>query len=359
MSRKPLAIVGAGMSGLSLAVALRRLGRRVDVYEAAAEPPRSRTFCGFEVEDHPFTSAVGHRWNDVVVRGPGETHRRPLVRHPYAMIEGSAFVDRALGLLEGTDVRLHFGAPVADVADLADAAHVFDSRPAPPAPDALLQVFAGRFVRTAEPRFDPGAATLMDFRVDQSRGVHFVYVLPTSRTEALVEDTYFVPGPLAPEVFAETLDAQLAALGDHEVLATEAGTIPMSTAEPPPAPPGVTRIGLAGGVAKASTGYAFLFAQRHAQAIRVALREGRPPPATVRSAQQVFLDQVFLERLRAEPTAGHRLFLRMFERTSGDRLARFLSETASLRDTLAIMRSLPLGPFAWQAVRTGLVPRRP
>ena len=77
MSRKPLAIVGAGMSGLSLAVALRRLGRRVDVYEAAAEPPRSRTFCGFEVEDHPFTSAVGHRWNDVVVRGPGETHRRP------------------------------------------------------------------------------------------------------------------------------------------------------------------------------------------------------------------------------------------------------------------------------------------
>ena len=36
MSRKPLAIVGAGMSGLSLAVALRRLGRRVDVYEAAA-----------------------------------------------------------------------------------------------------------------------------------------------------------------------------------------------------------------------------------------------------------------------------------------------------------------------------------
>ena len=31
----------------------------------------------------------------------------------------------------------------------------------------------------------------MDFRVDQSKGMHFVYLLPYSETEALVRSTIF------------------------------------------------------------------------------------------------------------------------------------------------------------------------
>ena len=348
----PIAIIGAGMSGLGLAVALRDLGRPVDVYEAAAEPPSERTFCGFEVEPHLFAAAVSHRWSVIETRGSLGPSRSTLRRHPYAMIPGPRFVARAFELLaDAPHVRLHVDTPVDDPLALR-AAHVFDSRPVAPAPDALLQVFRGRFVRTEAPAFEPGVATLMDFEVDQSLGVHFVYVLPTSRTEALVEDTYFTTETIGDLRFEATLDRWLERVGPHDVVATEGGTIPMSTAAPPPPPEGVTRIGLAGGVAKPSTGYAFLFAQRHARAIARALAEGRPPPGTVRSATDRFLDQVFLERLRAEPERGHLLFQQLLSQNEGDRIARFLSECASPRDTLAVMSSLPFGAFTRQAIRT-------
>ncbi len=39
--------------------------------------------------------------------------------------------------------------------------------------------------------FDPDTAILMDFRCDQSRGIHFLYVLPFSKDVALVESTMF------------------------------------------------------------------------------------------------------------------------------------------------------------------------
>jgi lycopene beta-cyclase len=91
-----------------------------------------------------------------------------------ALVAGTA----ADGSVEGADLRGRW---------------VFDTRPTPPARPgrvALLQHFRGWRVRTAQDRFDPSVAGLMDFRPPQPRGgVAFGYVLPTSRREALVEYT--------------------------------------------------------------------------------------------------------------------------------------------------------------------------
>ena len=51
--------------------------------------------------------------------------------------------------------------------------------------------FLGLEIKTKQPVSDPEIAILMDFRVDQSKGMHFVYLLPYSETEALVESTIF------------------------------------------------------------------------------------------------------------------------------------------------------------------------
>ena len=55
----------------------------------------------------------------------------------------------------------------------------------------MLQHFQGIEVKTKQPCFDKDMAILMDFRVDQSKGMHFIYLLPYSATEALVESTLF------------------------------------------------------------------------------------------------------------------------------------------------------------------------
>ena len=46
--------------------------------------------------------------------------------------------------------------------------------------NSLLQHFEGWVIETADPFFDENVGTLMDFRLDQSHGTTFMYVLPTS-----------------------------------------------------------------------------------------------------------------------------------------------------------------------------------
>ena len=87
-------------------------------------------------------------------------------------------------------------------AGLLRAAMVFDARPTTEVPPtgvdevALLQHFAGWEITASRPCFDPGVVEMMDFAVAQSRGLHFMYVLPFSPQRALVEATYISPATL-------------------------------------------------------------------------------------------------------------------------------------------------------------------
>ena len=64
----------------------------------------------------------------------------------------------------------------------------------------MLQHFVGWEVKAAAGAFDPTTAILMDFRCDQTQGMHFIYCLPFSDQEALIESTLFSP-ELAPARF--------------------------------------------------------------------------------------------------------------------------------------------------------------
>ena len=69
---------------------------------------------------------------------------------------------------------------------------VFDSRSPQVAHGGLTQEFVGQTIEVKKPLFNSGIVTLMDFRCDQSQGVHFIYILPFSSTNALVESTRLV-----------------------------------------------------------------------------------------------------------------------------------------------------------------------
>ncbi|MEM9072560.1 MAG: lycopene cyclase family protein, partial [Myxococcota bacterium] len=137
----------------------------------------------------------------------------------------------------------------------------------------------------------------------------------------------------------------------YNVVREEGGSIPM-TVEAPPAPPeGVVRIGLAGGVAKPSSGYAFEWIQRHAAAITQALLRGEVPQPWKRST---WMDALFVDVLRRHPEDGPGFFRAIFEGNDADRIARFMTETATRRDLLGIMRSLPASPFLRAARRRAM-----
>jgi lycopene beta-cyclase len=229
---------------------------------------------------------------------------------------------------------------------------VFDTRPARPSGPgrtSLLQHFRGWRVRTAQDRFDPATASLMDFRPPQPPGgVAFGYVLPTSPREALVEYTEFSREVLTEAAYEAALSrwtgTQLE-LGDVEVLEVEQGAIPMTDA-PFARRVGerVFRLGAAGGATRPSTGYTFSAAQRQVVAVAAALRDGRDPePPAAFSRRHLAMDALLLRAIDTGRLDGAAFLADLFARQPTARVLRFLDGVTSLREDLAVMASAPAG----------------
>ncbi|MEQ8821255.1 MAG: lycopene cyclase family protein [Sumerlaeia bacterium] len=383
-------IAGAGCAGLSLACALVRSAshrRRMIVVDPRTDFPRDRTWCFWDIENLPALNLATYRWPQWRVTTPhGETTRGGTYR--YCFLPSDRFYDQALALLKKhPEVHLALGRSVTELLDESDhaaavldngeiirARAAFDSRPrlpaAPPGPADTdwRQHFAGLTISTREAVFDPRTALLMDFRTRQDHGLHFIYLLPFSVTEALVESTVFSSEILPDEFYEDAVRTYLAehvGVHDFAVSHRERGVLPMTTLPFDPDPsPRVRRIGIAGGAAKPSSGYAFLAIQRQAAAWAKALAEwdeAAPPPASppARPLPTRWQDRVFLAEMARAPEAAPELFRRLFERAPADALCRFLSEAPHPLDHLRVMRSVPLARFLLQGGKQAGAMARP
>ncbi len=385
----PCMILGAGCAGLSLAWNLLELGYRepILVVDRRERFENDRTWCFWDVEPTPFTDLASHAWTRWMVHDGRRETVAACPGYPYLRLRSADVYRRVLDrLASAPNVTLALGRPILGVREsprrvtvttalgefVGDRAFDSSGRVAPGGPTAagrpgrgpeLLQHFFGRTIRADRPVFDPTCPSLMDFRASQADGPHFVYLLPLSATEALVENTYLFPFQASPERHRREIADYLGrryglAAGSYEVIEEEAGAIPMTMG---PGPLRSTRrltpIGLAGGAARPSSGYAFLRIQRQARRLagRIASGEGPAPGEARRSLgppKYRFFDAIFLRTLADRPELAPEIFRRMFERAEPSALVRFLSERSTAIDDLKIIRALPKGPFLAAAARS-------
>lgn len=393
---RELVIAGAGCAGLSLAVHLLRAGvtdRRITVLDPRQSFARDRTWCFWRQEPHPFEAAIGHSWSRWAVSSERRRSVAGSSRHPYQCLAADDFYASALEQLErAPNVDLQLGVRVTAARQEGDrvrietdrgelrGAYLFDSRP-PPAAPGLVQRFHGLFVRSAVPVFDPTTVELMDFRFGPPPEglppdvIRFFYLLPFSATEALVEATYFCPASKdpAPEktvadssgLIHDYLARQFGRRGEDrlelEVLSEERGAIPMSTAltgAPDPASR-LVPIGLRGGHARASSGYAFLAIQDTARQLAAAVEAGESPARIAPwRGRARFLDRVFLSFLEKDPERAAEAFEGLFRRVPAGGLVRFLADRDRPADALRVVSALPKLPLLGALVR-GAQPASP
>ena len=371
-------ILGAGAAGLSLCHALLERGVRdqILILDRKTAFTDDRTWCFWNVRPTPFShlaSHCWHRWDVLDTAGWVAGQTSPAVG--YACLHSRDFYAHTLGKIRRCgNVTLRLDCPAESCHSAPDHAvvqaagvsyqadYVFDSRlrPLPDDGDALVQRFFGQFIRTDAPCFDPTRCTLMDFRVPQEDGLHFLYTLPFSPTEALVEDTYIQPS-LATAIRPAQHRTQIAAylapqrgLTEYAVTHEEAGAIPMTTRPFPKRDGRVFFIGTAGGCTKPSSGYTFARIQEQCRQLADAAAAGTLDHFHERIApvRYRFFDAVFLRALRDRPAAFPGYFQRLFERVPPQALTAFLSETGTWHSDSQIIRSLPLGPFLQAAFRT-------
>lgn len=354
-----IAILGGGCAGLSVAVRFAAAGRSLRVVEPRETYFEDRAWSFWRTAHDPFEDCVRTSWTAWEVTGPRGPVQRTSRTLRYETVGAGAFYERAQGLIEDSPAaELSLGTAAHDVRKTSlgwlidtdtgqfSARHVIDTRPPRRVPD-YGQFFLGREIRTEKPVFNPGVVQLMQFRPARSAGVDFVYILPYARDLALVEVTSFAPRSPGRHIFEAWLQDEIAQLevGQYEVLREECGALPMQVGFDDPAPYGCIRMGLGGGAARPSTGYAFARIQRQADLVAHALSQGHVAPGQLDGPFSHFMDRVFLQVIQTMPNRGPALFESLFRNAAPDRLEHFLSGSIHPMDRLSVMTSLPTLPF--------------
>jgi lycopene beta-cyclase len=281
-----LALVGGGLANSLLAyrMHLERPELEVVVVERGSSLGAAHTWSFHDSDLTPdqrrwMRPMVAHSWPRHELRFPG---LRRVMEGGYNAVSSDSLhrvVSQALG------ERVLLGSDVVELAPeslrLADgtgisARAVIDGRGDPGGDhlDIAYQKFVGLFVKLAAPHRLEGPI-LMDATVEQLDGYRFVYVLPLSPDDLLIEDTYYSNDPgLESEAIRNRIGAYAARQSwtIAETTGEERGVLPIVLGGDlegfwSEGPPGVARSGMRACLFHPTTGYSLPEAVRLADTI--------------------------------------------------------------------------------------------
>lgn len=366
-----IAIIGGGNAGLTLAAQLA----------AQDNPPTTVVIEPQTVEQRDCSWSLwaeDHQIEQLTHSTKGRWHRWQLIDDTSRVIHNSK--QYSYLSLSSADYLLGRGAqlrdPVSVVEDSVTALHrqqqqtiietekgrysaktVYDSRPPKIAEDGLRQHFLGWHILSKEPIKDPHVATLMDFRVDQSQGLHFIFALPFSDHHLLIESTLISASLQPQDWYRNAIEGWLRVnnIEVEEIISEEMGVIPMDTlitdassSATSSEQPLIANIGAASGAVRRSSGYAFQHIQQQINQLAAGIAEGNMAVPTPISSRLTAMDRVFNGVLLNRPDLAVSLYMRMAKALTGDQFARFMLGQASLSDWLRVIAAMPKMPFLKQ-----------
>ena len=363
-------IAGGGCSGMSLLYHLLHSSLKdasILVLDNNWHDPPGKTWCFWNKEPYPYLSAQKTSWDILQYKTDKFTQTQDVAPYQYYYIDSKDFFQEIRDLIQQFPnvVIAH-----EEVIDIKEENHagvvttmeneyispmVFNSIP-PNIPDSqdqyysLKQHFLGWFIETEIPTFEKDKITFMDFRVPQYGEARFMYVLPFSETQALVEYTLFSESLISREEYQQELQAYLefqAGFPSYRVMGEEYGVIPM-TDYPFQQHRGrhIINLGTAGGFTKASTGYTFKNIQADVKAI-VASLEASGSPHYQRKQKKRFswYDTLLLHIILNKGQLTKAIFDVLFRKNDIRLILRFLDEETKWWEDIYILTRLPWMPF--------------
>jgi lycopene beta-cyclase len=384
-----IAILGGGLAGLSLAAELAAPEfsyLSIVIIEPRKTYIRDKTWSYWRQNPHAFSFIESAVWRSWQVRDAEKTINIKTEfadNFVYASIASDDFYAAALRkiatsshitLLQDASVEAPFEndsknengikVQLKNGEKILVKQAIFDSRPPEKTEQAhLTQHFMGLQLTSQSPTFDINSVVLMDFK-SSSHGIHFIYVLPYTSTEALVESTWICQHHHHDD-YAEELRADIAARWpgvEFEVKYTETGSLPLITSEQHACKPismrpigqsnslvenklPIINIGTRAGTARAATGYAFLETLADSARLANLIKKNQPLTAFKRNKIDVWMDALFLSFLTKNAHMGADYFVHMFANCLPARLIRFLTGQASWLDRLSVIVAVPAWPM--------------
>ena len=358
-------IVGNGLAGLQLALAISEdsffNSKSIALIDVSKKQTNDKTWSFWETKKGKFSHLAYKSWKKASIVTSKKSTNLNLSPYTYKSIRSLDFYTYAMSYL---NKKSNFHFIIDSVSEIIDdhplkviaakdtyfASHVFDSR----IPEdfktngknytTITQHFKGWVIKTKDHRFNENEITKMDYRLKDGNQTSFMYVLPFSKNEALVEFTYFTEHVVKASTYDTYLENYIKnylGISEFEIIETEIGQIPMTTF------PfykynttSITKIGTAGGWVKASSGYSFKNTEKKVEKIVSNLKQNRLPSEGLFKKKYRFYDKVFLQVLKDDNHKGEWIFQEYYRRNSVKTMFRFLDEESSIFEDIKIMLSL-------------------
>ena len=370
-------IAGSGCGGLSLLYRILQeptlQNKSILIIDKDKKNSDDRTWCFWEKKEGIFDSIVHAKWNTLEFLSTDFEEKLDLGTYTYKMIRGVDFYNFVINhakkfsnvtFLQESIVSItpdENSASVKTAENSYEGNIVFNStaifNPEITAQNSLLQHFKGWVVKTETPFFNPKIGRLMDFRVSQINGTTFMYVLPISTTEALIEYTLFTTTVLDKEAYNTALKKYIKEelkIENYSISHEEFGVIPMSLAKFEKNPgKNIINIGTAGGFTKASSGYTFQFIQKDVTEIVTRLKSGKNLNVNTSFENKLYnwYDRTLIDVLLSKKMTGSEIFTEMFQKNSPEKILAFLGNESTLLEDITIMTSLPTKPFLTSGIK--------
>ncbi len=356
---------GSGLSALMTVYEMLLSGKFKDksilLIDENTKKANDRTWCLWD-EHNLFDEIVSKKWNQAIFANEKFNRVLELTPYQYKKINGLDFYELVFKKIS-EHKNIHFlNQKIVDFTELGNHCvvktesetftcnKVFNSIYNPKVVTAqnkfplIQQHFIGWFIKSKEAVFTPNCGTFMDFSVEQKGNTRFMYVLPTSSTEALLEYTLFSKDLLLKEEYESEIKKYIENLGitEYEIIEREQGNIPM-TCYPfwKHNTKNVINIGSAGGWTKASTGYTFKNASKKSKALVQFIKSESDFTKFHKKDKFWFYDLLLLDILSSKNELGSKIFSSMFKKGESTVIFKFLDEETSIWEDLQVIWKCP------------------
>lgn len=355
-----IGIIGAGLSGLTLGNSL--LSKKIKNFilfekEMITKNDKTYSFWSgpglFDIKK-TFSVKPKKEWSQIEIKVKGESYKIDLGDYRYACYGSKSVLSELYKRLAEKGIKVERGCSIKHLKKNQDdweievkgkkilLKNIIDSRPNKKFDDkypSLKQVFVGSEIISTKKVFDENVVTLMDF-YNSKKNVIFTYILPFSKTKALVETTFFSYDINFKQV-EKLHKLTLKKFDIKEITRTEKAVLPMSPYTNLKMENQYYKIGNFAGASRPASGYAFS---------RIALWANQIETKSEFSYEMInhkenyltnWLDKIFLSVLRSNPQEAPEIFRIFFTKVPISSVIRFLSDQSRLIDYLVIILKLP------------------
>jgi lycopene beta-cyclase len=361
---------GSGLSAFLTVYEMMQCGKFADksilLIDADLKKDNDRTWCFWEKDSSDFESIIHKKWTTAIFANNHFKHDLDFADYEYKMIRGADFYQFVFNEINKNPNIQFVQQSVLSYEDLNDKVEVktnletytcdklfnsiltfnwFENDKKFP---LLKQHFIGWFIKSDQAVFTPEKATFMDFSVPQENHTQFMYVLPTSTTEALLEPTYFSANLEDKTVYENKIKTYATNLGitNFEIIEKELGNIPMTCYEFwKNNTKNIVNIGSAGGWTKASTGFTFKHSTKKAKKLVQFLQTENNFKNFHKKTKFWYYDLLFIDVLHKNNALGSSVFSGLFKKGKANLVFKFLDEETSFLEDLQVMLRCPTLPF--------------